>query len=84
MTSWSPEHVKNAKIEVVQKIWIIAKSLLERLLMMLAYSSAHVEIILQLLSFKQKQRRMDIAQEMLTTFNDDPDLFKKVITGTKH
>ena len=24
---------------------------------------------------------MDIAQEMLTTFNDDPDLLKKVITG---
>ena len=24
---------------------------------------------------------MDIAQEMLTTSNDDPDLFKKYITG---
>ena len=24
---------------------------------------------------------MDIAQEMLTTFNDNPDLLKKVITG---
>ena len=24
---------------------------------------------------------MDIAQEMLTTFNDDPDLLKKVVTG---
>ena len=24
---------------------------------------------------------MDIAQEMLTMFNDDPDLLKKVITG---
>ena len=24
---------------------------------------------------------MNIAQEMLTTFNDDPDLFKKVIAG---
>ena len=32
-------------------------------------------------SFKQKQHRIDIAQEMLTTFNDDPDLLKKVITG---
>ena len=28
-----------------------------------------------------KQFRMDIFQEMLTTFNDDPDLLKKVITG---
>ena len=33
------------------------------------------------LKFEQKQRRMDIAQEMLTTFNDDPDLLKKVITS---
>ena len=24
---------------------------------------------------------MDIAEEMLMTFNDDPDLLKKVITG---
>ena len=24
---------------------------------------------------------MDIAQEVLTTFNDDPDLLKKIITG---
>ena len=24
---------------------------------------------------------MDIAQEMLTMFNDDPDLLKKIITG---
>ena len=30
---------------------------------------------------EQKQYRMDIVREMLTTFNDDPDLFKKVITG---
>ena len=26
---------------------------------------------------------MDIAQEMLTTFNDDPDSHKKVITGNE-
>ena len=26
---------------------------------------------------------MDIAQEMLTMFNDDPDLLKNVITGDK-
>ena len=29
----------------------------------------------------QKQRHMDFVQEMLTTFNYDPDLLKKVITG---
>ena len=26
---------------------------------------------------------MDIAREMLTTFNDNPDLLKKMITGDK-
>ena len=40
---------------------------------MLASHSAHGKQILQ------KQRRMDIAQEMLMTFNDFPDLLKKVI-----
>ena len=35
------------------------------------------KIVKKLLNFKQKQRRMDIAQNMLTTFNDDPDLLKK-------
>ena len=38
-------------------------------------------IVPKLLNFEQKQRRMDIAQEMLTTFNDVPNLLKKVITG---
>ena len=31
----------------------------------------------------EKQRRMDIAPEQLTRFNDDADLLKKVITGDK-
>ena len=36
----------------------------------------------KLLNFEQKQQlRLDFAQDMLTTFNDDTDLFKKVITG---
>ena len=35
----------------------------------------------KLLNFEQKQRRMDIAQEMLTTFKDDPDSLTKVITS---
>ena len=41
------------------------------------------KFILKLLNCEQKQRRMDTAQEMLRTFNDDPDLMKKVITGDK-
>ena len=44
---------------------------------------ASAKIVLKLLNFEQKQRRMDIVQEMFTTFNDDSDLLKKVITGDK-
>ena len=44
---------------------------------------ATANIVPKLLNFEQKQRRMDVAQEMLTTFNDDPDLLKKVITGNE-
>ena len=40
-----------------------------------------VKIFPKLLNFEQKQCRMDITQVMLATFNDDPDLIKKVITG---
>ena len=39
------------------------------------------EIISKLLNSEQKQHRMDIAQEMLMTFNDDANLFKNVLTG---
>ena len=39
------------------------------------------KIVPKLLNFEQKQRRMVIAQEILTTFNDVSDLLKKVITG---
>ena len=35
----------------------------------------------KLLNFEQKQSHMDIAREMLTTFNDHPDLIKMDITG---
>ena len=39
------------------------------------------KIVPKLRNFEQKQRRMDIAQEILITFNDDPDSLKNVITG---
>ena len=42
---------------------------------------AAAKIVPKLLNFEQKQSRMDIAQEMLTMFNYDPDLLNKVITG---
>ena len=35
----------------------------------------------ELLNFEQKQRRMGITQEILTTFNDDSDLLKNFISG---
>ena len=51
----------------------------------LSIKSAAAKIVPKLLNFEQKQRRMDIVLEMLTmltTFNDDLDLLKKV-TGNK-
>ena len=47
----------------------------------LGMKRASAQIVPKLLNFEEKQRRMDIAQEMLTTFNDNPDLPKKVVTG---
>ena len=47
----------------------------------LGMKSAAARIVLKLPNFKQKQRRIDIVQEMLTAFNDDPDLLQKVIAG---
>ena len=47
----------------------------------LGMKCATVNIVRKFLNFEYKQRRMDTAQEMLTTFNDDPDLLKKIITS---
>ena len=47
----------------------------------LGMNRASAKIVPKLLNFERKQRRMDIVQKMLATFNDDPDLLKKVITG---
>ena len=44
---------------------------------------AAAKIVPNLINFEQKEHRMDIAQEMLMTFNDDTDFLKKVITGDK-
>ena len=66
--------------------------------MMLAYCSIHpkqffmdvlgikraaTKILPKQLNFEQQQLRMNIAWEMLTTFNDYPDLLKKAITDDK-
>ena len=42
---------------------------------------ASAKIVPKLFNFEQKRLRLNIAHEMLTTFNDDPDLLKRVITG---
>ena len=42
---------------------------------------AAAKIVPKLLNFEQKQRRLDIQQEMLTTYNDYHDLIKDVITS---
>ena len=47
----------------------------------LGMKQAAAKIVPKLLNCAQKQSRVDIVQEMLTTFNSDPDLVKKVITG---
>ena len=41
------------------------------------------KIVPKFLNFEQKQRSTYIAQEMLTMFNDNPNLLKKVITGNE-
>ena len=47
----------------------------------LGMKCAAAKIVPILLNFKHKLHGMDITQEMLMTFNDDSDLFKKVITA---
>ena len=47
----------------------------------LGMKHAAVKIVPKLQNIEQKQRCMDNAQEMLTMFNDYPDLLKKVITS---
>ena len=42
-----------------------------------------MKIVPKMLNFEQKQRRKDIAQDMLPTFNYDSDWLKKVLTGDK-
>ena len=41
---------------------------------------AAAKIVPKLLNLEQNQRRVDIAPEMLTTYNDDPYFLKTVIT----
>ena len=49
----------------------------------LGMKCAAAKIILKLQNFEQNQHSLDITQKMLTTFNKDPDLLKKVISGNE-
>ena len=40
-----------------------------------------VQCVSKLLNFKQKQQRMEVAQEPLNEVNDDAELLKCIITG---
>ena len=76
--------------------WIIDESRLDWLLIMLAYRSVHAKQFLRTRfshetwggedysKIVKKQHHMDIIQEMLTAFNDDPDFLKKAITGEQY
>ena len=44
----------------------------------LGMKHASAKIVPKLLNFTQKQRRLYIAQEMLMTFNDGPDLLNRL------
>ena len=67
--------------EVADDVGILFGSCQAIFMDVLGMKCAAAKIVSKLLNFEQKQRRMDIAQEMLTTFNDDPDLLKEGITG---
>ena len=91
---WWPEHVdieamkkisldnrRNTIKEVAEDVGISFGSFQATFMYVLGMYRAAVKIVPKLLHFVHKQRLMNIAQEMLIAFNDDPDLLKKVLTG---
>ena len=70
---------------VKNMIWIIVESLLEKLLLTLAYCSVHAKQFRECYrhekcASKYGSKIAKFAQEMLTTFKDNPDLLKEVTT----
>ena len=70
-------------IEVANDVGISFGSCQTIFMDVLGMKLALAKIVPKLLNFKQKQRRIDIAQEMFTMFNGNTDLLKKVITHDK-
>ena len=60
--------------EVAEAVAITFGSCQTILTDVLSTKHAAAKIVPKLISLEQKRHRMDIAQELLTTFNNDPDL----------
>ena len=77
-------HNRRTTIREVADDFGISFSLCQTIFMdVLGMECAAAKIVTKLLNFEQNQRRMNIAQQMLTTFNDDLDLVKKIITDVE-
>ena len=68
-------------IEVTDDVGISIGSCQAILTDVLGMKRKAAKIVTKFLNLEYKQYRMDIAQEMLTMFNEDPELLKKFITG---
>ena len=69
--------------EAADDVGILFGSCQEIFIDIISMKRAAAKIVPKLLNFEQKQRLMDIAQEMLMMFKDYSDLFKKFITGNE-
>ena len=91
LVAWAPQQPMKTLKQWSKWFWIIFESLLEEDIVRhivrlipskfygyFRYKSAAAQMVPKLLNFDQKKRSMNIAQEMLTTFNDDPDLIQNV------
>ena len=85
-TSTTDENIEAMKKIILDNRWIAIKKVADDVgisfgfMDVLGMKHAAVKIVTKLLNFKQQQGRMDIAQKMLRTYKDDPDMLQKVIT----
>ena len=77
-TSTNNKNIEAVKEMILDNRRITIREVAEDVLAdVLAMKRAAVKIVSKLFNFEQKQRRMDFAQEMLTTFYNEPDLLQK-------
>ena len=67
-------NLRNTMREVTDDVGISFGSCQAIFMNVLGIKRVVAKIVQELLNFDQKQRRIDIAQQMLTTFNDNLDL----------